>query len=104
MSTLKVNLCRETTEEMGMDFEDTSTRDPLDAIIREDFSRLIWETADRKLSQRQRQCFRLYYKDDLTIKQVAAAINLSEGSVKYHLWKSREKIRRYVRDYCDYLP
>jgi RNA polymerase sigma-70 factor (ECF subfamily) len=35
----------------------------------------------------------LYYLDDLTVAEVAATMELSEGAVKYHLHQARERLR-----------
>jgi RNA polymerase sigma-70 factor (ECF subfamily) len=45
------------------------------------------------LSPQQRAVVALYYLDDLTVAEVAATMELSEGAVKYHLHQARERLR-----------
>jgi RNA polymerase sigma-70 factor (ECF subfamily) len=45
------------------------------------------------LSRQQRAVVALFYVDDLTVAEVAATMELSEGAVKYHLHQARERLR-----------
>lgn len=45
------------------------------------------------LSPRQRTVATLFYLDDLSIGQIAATLELSDGAVKFHLSKARESLR-----------
>jgi len=47
----------------------------------------------RPLPERQRTAMALFYLDALSIDQVAEAMNISTGAVKYHLNQGREKLR-----------
>ncbi len=58
------------------------------------------EPADRSLadavaalSPQQRAVVALFYVDDLSVADVAATMELSEGAVKYHLHQARERLR-----------
>jgi RNA polymerase sigma-70 factor (ECF subfamily) len=45
------------------------------------------------LSPQQRAVVALFYVDDLSVAEVAATMELSEGAVKYHLHQARERLR-----------
>ena len=53
---------------------------------------LLW-AAVRDLPARQRTALALYYLADLKVAEVAAAMNVSEGTVKRHLDRAREALR-----------
>jgi RNA polymerase sigma-70 factor (ECF subfamily) len=50
--------------------------------------------AVRALPHRQAQVVALYYLEDLSIQQVAAVLDLAEGTVKAHLAKARQGLAR----------
>lgn len=45
------------------------------------------------LDEKQKNCIELYYYQDLSIKEIAKALNIKEDLVKYYLYKARKKIR-----------
>ena len=49
-----------------------------------------------KLPQRQRMAIGLFYLDGLSVQQVAEAMNLSVGAVKYNLNRGRGKLTGYL--------
>lgn len=51
-------------------------------------------TAAQKLSKPQRICFHLHYVEDWKTGEIAELMNLTEGTVKSHLNRAREKIRK----------
>jgi RNA polymerase sigma-70 factor, ECF subfamily len=50
------------------------------------------------LPQRQRVAVVLFYLADLSVKEVAAAMGVSEGSVNKHLHRGRETLRRLLEE------
>ncbi len=62
---------------------------------------MVWESepttdiagALKALSPRQRSVAALFYLEDLSILQIAANLEISEGAVKFHLNKAREGLR-----------
>lgn len=48
------------------------------------------------LPRQQRLCVALFYVDDLSIAEIARTLDLSEGAVKFHLHKGRERLRGTV--------
>ena len=50
----------------------------------------------RSLPARQRVAMELQYVGDLSVAEVASAMGVSEGSVKKHLYRGRETLRRIM--------
>jgi len=53
----------------------------------------IWQGM-RQLSTRQQQCVVLHYFADLPLNEIAQALNVSEGTVKFHLSRARRALER----------
>jgi RNA polymerase sigma-70 factor (ECF subfamily) len=66
---------------------------PADRAIAADTHRRIWQ-AFRTLPARQREVFVLRYVEELPTAQVAVALGVSEGSVKRHLFRAIQRLRR----------
>ena len=45
------------------------------------------------LSERQRQVSVLFYVEDLSVIEIASALGISDGAVKFHLNQARERLR-----------
>jgi RNA polymerase sigma-70 factor (ECF subfamily) len=58
------------------------------AMAHTDFSEVLV-----KLPLRQRTAATLYYLADLSVSEIAATMNVSEGSVNRHLYRARETLR-----------
>ncbi|HEY7652336.1 MAG TPA: sigma-70 family RNA polymerase sigma factor [Methylomirabilota bacterium] len=70
---------------------------PSDAAISEDTRRRIW-AAFRELPRRQQEVFLLRYVEEQSTPDVAAALGLSPGSVKRHLYRAVRHLRRALGD------
>lgn len=55
----------------------------------------------RELSHQQRVAMTLHYLDDLSVAQVADAMNLSSGAVKYHLHEGRKNVAALLPELGD---
>jgi RNA polymerase sigma-70 factor (ECF subfamily) len=77
-------------EELPLRVEEPS---PADLSVGAEIQRRIW-IAFRGLPTRQREVFVLRYVDDLPTAQVAAALGVSEGSVKRHLFRAIHRLRQ----------
>lgn len=64
------------------------------AISREGRER-IWE-AFRELPRRQREVFVLRHLEEWSTQDVADALGLTTGSVKRHLWRAVERLRKVL--------
>ena len=58
-------------------------------------------TAMADLSPRQRAVVALHYLDDLSVADVATAMGLSDGAVKYHLHQARARLRTLLESEQD---
>ncbi len=61
--------------------------------VARDQVRLIWKCV-RDLSERQRTVFLLRHVEEMEMQEIAAAIGLSEGTVKAHLSRAMTHIRK----------
>ena len=50
----------------------------------------------QSLPRQQRLAMALFYVDELSVTEVAAAMNISEGAVKFHLHQGRQRLRAAV--------
>ena len=53
---------------------------------------------DFNLTEKEKQCFSLYYKQDYNIKEICGTINSTESNVKYYLYSARKKIKERYDD------
>ncbi|HEY3100604.1 MAG TPA: RNA polymerase sigma factor [Methylomirabilota bacterium] len=66
------------------------------ADAKESYRRI--QAAFARLPRRQREVFALRQLEGLSTAATAAALRLSEGSVKRHLYRAVDRLRRAVRD------
>lgn len=57
----------------------------------------LWQ-AVCKLPEKERSCILLFYKEDLSIKDIAAVMGIPAGSVKAYLSRGREKLKTELKD------
>ena len=55
----------------------------------------VWTAADR-LPPKQRMVFLLRFIEDMDILEIAAATGLKEGTVKAHLFRALEAVRKRI--------
>jgi RNA polymerase sigma-70 factor (ECF subfamily) len=65
-----------------------------------ELSRAI-EKALGTLPEKTRNVFRLSRFDHLTIREIAASLNISEKAVEYHITQSLKTLRLQLKDYLD---
>lgn len=71
---------------------------PEKALDNEETRRMILELVDG-LSPEQRMCVLFYYYDEMSVKDIARAMETSEGTVKSRLNYARKAIRAGVEEY-----
>jgi RNA polymerase sigma-70 factor (family 1) len=59
------------------------------------------EKAINRLPEKTRHVFRLSRFDQLSIREIAASMNISEKAVEYHITQSLKTLRFYLKDYLD---
>jgi RNA polymerase sigma-70 factor (ECF subfamily) len=67
-----------------------------EASVREQV-RAVWRAA-AALSERQRTVFLLRFVEEMEIKEIGAATGLQEGTVKAHLFRAVDAVRKKLRD------
>ncbi|MCG9134566.1 sigma-70 family RNA polymerase sigma factor [Candidatus Poribacteria bacterium] len=71
---------------------------PHEILEKEEFEYLIHEAAGQ-LPPGQYRVFYLRYQEELSIKEIAAHLNKSEGTIKTHLHYTHRKLRNMLRPY-----
>lgn len=76
---------------------------PHDILEKEELGDII-RKAVSQLPVGQNQVFNLRYREELSIKEIAAHLNKSEGTVKSHLHHAHQKLREMLRPYLQNKP
>ena len=71
--------------------------DPTDAMVRDKRVSLLWEAVDG-LSPQQRTAVLLQCREELSTKEIAAVLQLSEATVRVHLHRAYSALKRRVGD------
>jgi len=71
-------------ERMGSQLRESSGGEP----VMDDLAALLAE-----LPRQQRVCVALFYVDQLSVAEIARTLDISEGAVKFHLHRGRERLR-----------
>ena len=69
-----------------------SERGPAELALGAEARKRIWNAFDR-LPVRQREVFLLRYIEDMSMAEIAAALSVSSGSVKRHLFRAVHRLR-----------
>ena len=98
----KVTLFSETENEDGQDISDTFIDDrvsvqPEIAMDQNETTRLMNEIIDT-LTDEQRICITMFYMEQMSVKEMASALEVSENTVKSRLNYGRQKIKDKVLD------
>ena len=64
-----------------------------------------WESGDAteiltiidKLPKREKECVLLYYYEDKSLKDIAALLDCSEGTIKSHLYRARRWLSKHLK-------
>ncbi len=93
-------LFSELSDVEGEDFPETADfspeNQPEPALERQETARLVRELLD-DLSDGQRLLVGMYYYEQMPIRQIAENLNISEGTVKNQLFRSKKKIEAGVK-------
>lgn len=67
----------------------------LDKVI---YREIIDEIDKFNLSEKEIIVFKMYYCDDLSVKEISQKINTSQSNIKYYLYNARKKIKERYND------
>lgn len=76
---------------------------PPEILEKEELGHII-RKAVTQLPAGQQRVFNLRYREELPIKEIAAHLNKSEGTVKSHLYHARQKLQEILRPYLQNQP
>lgn len=98
----KETLFSETENEDGQDISDTFIDDriavqPEIAMDKNETKRLMQEIIDT-LTDEQRMCITMFYMEEMSVKEMASVLEVSENTVKSRLNYGRQKIKDKVLD------
>jgi RNA polymerase sigma-70 factor (ECF subfamily) len=77
--------------------QNRSDSGPAERLFADERSEMLWEAVS-ELPMAQRTAVVLYYRENLTIKEVAKALGVSPGTIKTHLFRARFQIQVSLRD------
>lgn len=75
----------------------TETVDPLSTLIADESDRRLWQTV-AALPYGERTTVVLYYRQDMTVRDIARAMGVTGGTVKTMLFRARHRLRQTARD------
>ena len=70
-------------------------QDFIDKIIYRD---IVDNLDNYNLTDKEKICFKYYYFEDLSIKEIIEKMNSSESNIKYYLYSARNKIKERYYD------
>jgi RNA polymerase sigma-70 factor (ECF subfamily) len=71
--------------------------DPLATLIDDEADRAVWRAVST-LPSGERTAVLLYYRQEMSVAEIAAALGVSAGTVKTHLSRARVKLRHILED------
>jgi RNA polymerase sigma-70 factor (ECF subfamily) len=71
--------------------------DPLSELIADEHDRRLWRTV-AALPSGERTAVILYYRQDMSVREIASALGVTNGTVKTMLFRARQKLRGTARD------
>lgn len=80
---------------MDTNYDVSYQDDMLDKVI---YREIIDEINKFNLSEKEIIVFKMYYCEDLSVKEISQKINTSESNIKYYLYNARKKIKERYND------
>jgi RNA polymerase sigma-70 factor, ECF subfamily len=72
-------------------------RDPLSALIADDDDRRLWHAVSA-LPSGERTAVILYYRQDMSVGEIAHAVGVTSGTIKTLLFRARRRLRTVLGD------
>lgn len=90
------------TENGVKEFRNTAYVEPEDAVDREEVKQMLMAALDL-LTEKERKVVLLYYYEDLTLKEVAQVLEVSESRISQLHSKALEKMKKQLGKYFEIL-
>lgn len=90
----KTQSATDITELISSRKDDRQRSPEVQALLKERVA-AVWNAAG-KLPERQRTVFLLRFVEDMELREIAAATNLQEGTVKVHLFRALHSVREQM--------
>jgi RNA polymerase sigma-70 factor, ECF subfamily len=91
-----------TSEENQDHYYDVADEDSTEFSETDDFKTVL-NDALRKLPEKQRIVFIMRYSQHLKIREIAAVLDIGEGTVKKYLFRAQEKLRALLKPFKNQL-
>ena len=72
---------------------EANTSPPAEEVVQQQEEMEIVRESVEELAQKDREVIYLFYYEEMSIKQIAAALNASEASIKTRLSRARDRLR-----------
>ncbi len=76
--------------EFNEEYQISSNEEMLDKVI---YREIINNLDNIGLTSNEEKTFRMYYIDDLSLKEISKKIGTTENNIKYYLYSARKKVR-----------
>ena len=76
--------------EFNEEYYNNHHEDMLDKII---YREIVYNIDNIGLTEKEEKSFKLYYINDLSIKEISKILDTTENNIKYYLYSSRKKIK-----------
>lgn len=71
--------------------------DPLTGLITDESDRRLWQSVSA-LASGERTAVILFYRQDMSVREIASALGVNGGTIKTLLFRARQKLRRTLGD------
>jgi len=75
----------------------SGSADPLAHLVTDERDRRLWQSV-AALPSGERTAMILFYRQDMSVEEIAAAVGVSAGTIKTQLFRGRERLRRTAGD------
>ncbi len=78
---------------LSPDLDSAAVSDPLAALIVDERGRRLWRSV-AALPSGERAAALLYYRQEMSVRDIARALGVTNGTVKTYLFRARQRLRR----------
>ena len=79
-----------TNVEFNDEYHGNNNQDILEKIV---YREIINKIDNIGLTEKEKKSFKLYYIDDLSLREISNILETTENNIKYYLYNSRKKIK-----------